>query len=136
MVETTTGNDRSNGISYNELLKSDTVPPPAVYLEDSPLEAGVTSIDGTLFLPGRTRPGSRTVVETGLADGLPRSDIPNVSDTHVYDIAELSYIVVRVAEDQVKAFPGTACIVDGPYATIIEKGESVSLPLPRLVVAS
>ena len=34
MVETVTGKNRSNGISYNELASGDAVPPPAVYLED------------------------------------------------------------------------------------------------------
>ena len=43
MVETKTGHNRSNGISYNDILKGDTVPPPAVYLEDSPLAPGVTT---------------------------------------------------------------------------------------------
>ena len=40
------------------------------------------------------------------------SDIPNVGDTHVYDIASLSYIVVRVSENEVKAFPN-ACLHRG-----------------------
>jgi hypothetical protein len=41
MVETKTGHDRSNGISYNDILRADKVPPPAAYLEDSPYPAGV-----------------------------------------------------------------------------------------------
>ncbi|MBA59099.1 MAG: hypothetical protein CMQ40_07985 [Gammaproteobacteria bacterium] len=44
MVETKTGHDRSNGISYNDILKSDRIPPPAVYLEDSPYPPGVTTV--------------------------------------------------------------------------------------------
>ena len=44
MVETKTGHDRSNGISYNDILRADKVPPPAAYLEDSPYPAGVTKV--------------------------------------------------------------------------------------------
>ena len=44
MVETRTGHNRSNGISYDEILATDRVPPPAVYLENSPLPTGVTRI--------------------------------------------------------------------------------------------
>ena len=44
MVETKTGHDRSNGISYNDILRSDKNPPPSVYLEDSPYPSGVTKV--------------------------------------------------------------------------------------------
>ena len=44
MVETQTGHDRSDGISYDDILRNDTVPPPAVYLENSPLAPGVTRV--------------------------------------------------------------------------------------------
>ena len=44
MIETKTGHDSSNGPSYNDILKTDTLPAPAVYLEDSPYPAGVTKV--------------------------------------------------------------------------------------------
>ena len=44
MVETKTGHNRSNGISYNDILRSDKNPPPSVYLEDSPYPSGVTKV--------------------------------------------------------------------------------------------
>ena len=33
------------------------------------------------------------------------ADIPNVGDTHVYNIAGLSFIIVRASEDEIKAYP-------------------------------
>ena len=45
MVETLTGHNRSNGISYVELLEGDKVAPPAVYLEEAPMEPGVTTVE-------------------------------------------------------------------------------------------
>ena len=49
MVETVTGKNRSNGISYNDLASGDAVPPPEVYLEDSPMEPGVTKVKTNRF---------------------------------------------------------------------------------------
>ena len=113
MVETTTGHDRSNGISYNELLKSDTVAPPSVYLEESPLEAGVTRVPvERYFRHGEHDREVERLWKRVWQMACHESDIPNVGDTHVYDIAGLSYIVVRVAEHQVKAFPN-ACLHRG-----------------------
>lgn len=106
MVETKTGHGRSNGISYNDLLRGDKVPPPAVYLEDSPLEPGVTKVPVENYF-------SKAVHDLEVERLWKRvwqmacheSDIPNVGDTHVYDIANLSFLVVRVSKDEVKAFP-------------------------------
>ncbi|MCC5885210.1 MAG: aromatic ring-hydroxylating dioxygenase subunit alpha [Gammaproteobacteria bacterium] len=113
MVETKTGHNRSNGISYNDLLKGDAVPPPAVYLEDSPMEPGVTRVPVESYY---SREAHDLEVERLWKRvwqmACHESDIPNVGDTHVYDIASLSYIVVRVSEDEVKAFPN-ACLHRG-----------------------
>jgi phenylpropionate dioxygenase-like ring-hydroxylating dioxygenase large terminal subunit len=113
MVETKTGHDRSNGISYNDILKGDRVPPPAVYLEDSPMPPGVTTVAAQRYF-------SRAEHDLEVEKLWKRvwqmacheSDIPNVGDAHVYDIASLSYIVIRVSETEVKAFPN-ACLHRG-----------------------
>jgi nitrite reductase/ring-hydroxylating ferredoxin subunit len=39
-------------------------------------------------------------------------DIPNVGDSHVYDIAHLSYVIVRTGPDEIRAFPN-ACLHRG-----------------------
>lgn len=113
MVETVTGKDRSNGISYNELASGDAVPPPAVYLEDSPMEPGVTKVDVKQFF---TQEAHDLEVERLWKRvwqmACHEDDIPNVGDTNVYDIAGLSFIIVRTGEDEVKAFPN-ACMHRG-----------------------
>ena len=113
MVETRTGHDRSNGISYNDILKADKVPPPAVYLEDSPYHAGVTTVPTYRYY---SREEHDLEVERLWKRvwqmACHESDIPNVGDTHVYDIASLSFIIVRVSEHEVKAFPN-ACLHRG-----------------------
>ena len=113
MVETKTGHDRSNGISYNDILKADKVPPPAVYLEDSPYPAGVTKVPTHRYFSKEAHDLEvEQLWKRVWQMACHESDIPNVGDTHVYDIASLSFIVVRVSEDEVKAFPN-ACLHRG-----------------------
>jgi phenylpropionate dioxygenase-like ring-hydroxylating dioxygenase large terminal subunit len=113
MVETLTGKNRSNGISYVDLISKDKVPPPAVYLEDSPYEPGVTTVPASNYFSKEyhdlevERLWKRVWQMACHAD-----DIPNVGDTHVYDIAGLSFLIVRAGEDDIKAFPN-ACMHRG-----------------------
>jgi len=117
MVETKTGHDRSNGISYNAVISADTVPPPPVYLEDSPLPGGVTKVPTHRYW---SREEHEREVERLWKRvwqmACHEDDIPGVGDTHVYDIAGMSFIIVRNAPgdgpDAVKAFPN-ACLHRG-----------------------
>ena len=113
MVETVTGHDRSDGISYVDLLKTDEVPPPPVYLEESPYPAGVTTVATHRYYSQEEHDREVEMLWKRVWQmACHQSDIPNVGDTHVYDIAELSYLIVRVSEDEVKAFPN-ACLHRG-----------------------
>lgn len=113
MVETKTGHDRSNGISYNDILKADAVPPPDVYLEDSPYPPGRTTVETHRYFSKEEHDREVEMLWKRVWQmACHESDIPNVGDAHVYDIAELSFIIVRVSEDEVKAFPN-ACLHRG-----------------------
>ena len=113
MVETKTGQDRSAGISYNDILRNDAVPPPAVYLEDSPYPAGRTTVPVERYFSKEEHDKEVEMLWKRVWQmACHESDIPNVGDTHVYDIAELSYMIVRVSETEVKAFPN-ACLHRG-----------------------
>ena len=113
MVETKTGHDRSNGISYNDILRADKVPPPAAYLEDSPYPAGVTKVQTHRYFSKEAHDLEvERLWKRVWQMACHESDIQNVGDTHVYDIASLSFIIVRVSEDEVKAFPN-ACLHRG-----------------------
>ena len=109
MVETVTGTDRSAGISYNEVLDTDSHPVPDILRVDSPLPPGPTLVDAAVY-------HSREVFEREKERLWKRvwqmacheDDIPNVGDALVYDIADLSYIIVRSSEDEFHAFPN-AC---------------------------
>ncbi len=113
MVEKKTGHDRSNGISYNDIIASDAVPPRAVYLEESPYPAGLTTVATSRYFSKEEHDREvERLWKRVWQMACHESDIPNVGDTHVYDIAELSYIVIRVDESTVKAFPN-ACLHRG-----------------------
>lgn len=113
MVETVTGTDRSAGISYNEVLDTDSHPVQDILRADSPLPPGPTVVDADVYY-------ARTVFEQEKERLWKRvwqmacheDDIPNVGDAIVYDIADLSYIVVRSGQDEIHAFPN-ACLHRG-----------------------
>jgi nitrite reductase/ring-hydroxylating ferredoxin subunit len=113
MVETLTGTNRSKGISYNELLDMDTHVVPAKLREDCPMPPGPTIVHPSIYY-------SRDFFDLEVERLWKRvwqmacheDDIPNVGDSHVYDIANLSYIVVRTGPDEIKAFPN-ACLHRG-----------------------
>lgn len=113
MVETLTGHNRSNGMAYNDVIRQDKVPPPPVYLEDSPLPAGVTTVAVERYW---SREEHEREVEKLWKRvwqmACHKDDIPNVGDVHVYDIASLSFLIVHAAPGVYKAFPN-ACLHRG-----------------------
>lgn len=113
MVETLTGTNRSNGIPYDALLDMDTHQVPPNFREDSPMKPGPTTVHPSIYY-------SQEVFDREVEQLWKRvwqmachvDDIPNVGDSYVYDIAHLSYIVVRTAQDTIQAYPN-ACLHRG-----------------------
>jgi phenylpropionate dioxygenase-like ring-hydroxylating dioxygenase large terminal subunit len=91
--------DRSAGISYQELIRNDLVPPPAVLQLESPFDAPIQSVPVTRY----TR---REFHELEMEKLWPRvwqmacreEEIPEVGDYSVYEIGRYSIIVVRTAQ--------------------------------------
>jgi nitrite reductase/ring-hydroxylating ferredoxin subunit len=113
MVETYTGMDRSAGIGYDDLLDMDTHHVPSNFREESPLPPGPTVVDPTIYY-------SKEFFDLEVERLWKRvwqmacheDDIPNVGDSLVYDIANISYIIVRTGQDTIEAFPN-ACLHRG-----------------------
>jgi len=109
MVETVTGTNRSKGLSYQELLKTDSKSVPACLKKQAPTHDTIDSIDVERYF---SREFHDLEVEKlwGRVWQLAchEDDIPNVGDVINYDIASLSYIVVRTGEDEFAAYPN-AC---------------------------
>ena len=105
---------RSPGRTYQQLLDDDSREVPAVLRLEHPID----------FPPGGDIPVERYTSRAFHDLEVERlwkrvwqmacreEDIPEVGDTVVYDIAHLSYLVVRVAPDTIKAYPN-ACLHRG-----------------------
>jgi nitrite reductase/ring-hydroxylating ferredoxin subunit len=109
MVETLTGTNRSKGLSYQELLKTDSKSVPASLkkqssADDAPLSIGVERYYTREFHDLEVEKLWGRVWQLACHE----DDIPNVGDVLNYDIASLSYIVVRTGENEFSAFPN-AC---------------------------
>lgn len=108
MVEVLTGTDRSAGISYDELLENDTRSVPTALKEDGPLSTGPVKVDVERYY---SREFHDLEVERLWKKvwqlACHEDDIPDVGDAHVYDIANLSFIVMRTAKDEISAFPNS-----------------------------
>ena len=113
MTETVTGKDRSNGVSWAELLDDDSHPVSPVLRRESPMPPGNTVIPAAAYTSRQwhdmevDRLWSRVWQMACLEE-----EIPEVGDYHVYEIAHLSFLIVRTAPDEIKAF-NNACLHRG-----------------------
>ncbi len=113
MTETLTGTDRSAGISFTELLDLDSHPVSDLLREESPLPPGNTRVPAHVY---HSRAWHDLEVEKLWSRvwqlACLEEEIPNVGDTHVYEIAHLSFLIVRSAPDEIKAYRN-ACLHRG-----------------------
>lgn len=104
---------RSPGITYQELLDSDTHEVPEVLRRQSPVHLGVDDvpIDRYISREWHEREIERLWKRTWQF-ACREEQIPTPGDHVVYEIATLSFIVVRQASGAIKAFPN-ACLHRG-----------------------
>ncbi len=113
MTETLTGTGRSAGISYDELFDNDTHPVSEVLRRVGEHTPGNTRVPARVYYAQDVhdleveRLWSRVWQLACLAE-----EIPEVGDYHVYDIAHLSFLIVRTAPDEIKAYRN-ACLHRG-----------------------
>lgn len=114
MTETITGTDRSAGISFTELLEGDSGPVSDVLREESRvgLREGNTRVPAWYYTSPEfhalevEKLWSRVWQMACLED-----EIPEIGDYHVYEIADMSFLIVRT-EDGIKAYRN-ACLHRG-----------------------
>ncbi len=104
---------RTMDSSYHKLLDEDTRPVPESYRRDSPIEPGPTrvSIDrytSQEFFDLEVEKVWKRVWQVACHE----DDLPGVGDYVPYDIAGMSYLIVRTAEDEIKAYYN-ACLHRG-----------------------
>ena len=103
----------SPGLTYQQLLDADTHPVPDVLRLESPRYLGSHDIPTERYT---TREWHRLEVERLWKRvwqfACREDDIPEVGDHVVYEIVRDSYIVIRTAPDEIKAYPN-ACLHRG-----------------------
>ncbi len=114
MTETITGTDRSAGISLTELLAADSHPVSDLLRDES--RVGLR--EGNTRIPARfyTSPEFHALEVEKLWSRVWQlacleEEIPDVGDYHVYEVADLSFLIIRTA-DGIKAFRN-ACLHRG-----------------------
>ena len=104
MVETITGTNRSGGITYQELLDQDSRKVPEIFRVQNPLPPGPTIVPAEQYF---SREFHNLEIEKVWKRcwqmACHEDDIPEIGDYHVYNIATLSFLVVRTGEDEFDA---------------------------------
>lgn len=113
MVEVATGTDRSGGITYQELLDADSRKVPDMFRVQSPLPAGPTVVPAERYYSQEFHDLEvEKLWKRVWQMACHKEDIPDVGDYYVYEIAHLSFLVVRTGEDEFRAYHN-ACLHRG-----------------------
>lgn len=113
MVETATGTDRSAGTTYQEILATDSRKVPDILKVESPMPKGPTIVPAERYYSKAFHDLEvEKVWKRVWQMACHEFDIPEVGDYHVYEIAHLSFLVVRTGEDEFKAYHN-ACLHRG-----------------------
>lgn len=101
------------GSFYQRVLDSDRYPVPAVLRESSPLEDGPVEVRVQRYLAREFHDLEvEKVWKRAWQMACREDEIPAVGDTLVYDVADLSFVVVRVSPTVIRAYPN-ACLHRG-----------------------
>ncbi len=113
MVEVLTGTNRSAGISVQELLAYDTHPVPGYLSRESPLPPGPTLVPAECYTSREFHDREVSQLWKHVWQmACHEDDLPAVGDYVPYEIADLSFLVVRSGPDEFKAFRN-ACLHRG-----------------------
>lgn len=105
MVETVTGSNRSAGMHYHQLLDEDTHPVRDILRAESPMEPGPTRVPAEVYY-------SKDIHDQEVEKlwsktwqlACHEDELREVGDYTVYDIARLSFLIVKSAQDEYQAF--------------------------------
>ncbi len=107
------GQGRSAGISYQQLLDTDTHPVPACLREESAPFLGDQDVPVSYYTERRYHELEKEKLWSRVWQFACREEhIPEPGDTYVYDIADRSYLVVRGDDGRIRCYPN-ACLHRG-----------------------
>ena len=124
---------RSPGITYQELLDTDTHPVPDVLRLESPRYLGSDDIPIERYTSREWHEREVERLWKRVWQFACREEhIPDVGSYIVYDIANLSFIVIRTAPDEIKAYPN-ACLHRGRQLKDYDgRCSEIRCPYPRV----
>lgn len=104
---------RSKGISFQELLDTDTHPIPGCLREESAPFLGDQDVSVAYYTERSYHDLEKEKLWSRVWQYACREEyIPEPGDTYVYDIADRSYVIVRGEDRQIRSFPN-ACLHRG-----------------------
>jgi len=112
MTETVTGRNRSAGIAYSQLLDDDTHPVTDALRAESPMDPGNLYVDASRYYSKAFHDLEVEKLWSRVWQlACHEDEIPNVGDYHRYDIAHLSFLIVRTGPgpEEIKAYRN-ACL--------------------------
>jgi phenylpropionate dioxygenase-like ring-hydroxylating dioxygenase large terminal subunit len=113
MAESIAQVDRSVGVTYQSLLDEDSHPVPELYRVESPMPVGPTVVPAEQYYTKEFHDLEvEKVWKRVWQMACHEDDIPDVGDYLVYDIAHLSFLIVRTGEDEFRSFHN-ACLHRG-----------------------
>jgi phenylpropionate dioxygenase-like ring-hydroxylating dioxygenase large terminal subunit len=102
---TTVGTARSPGLDYNDILATDTHAVAEHFFQESPGDFGTSEIPVARYTSRDYHELEKKHLWSKVWQMACREDhIAEVGDTYVYEICDMSILVVRSAPDQIKAF--------------------------------
>jgi phenylpropionate dioxygenase-like ring-hydroxylating dioxygenase large terminal subunit len=105
MIETLTGTDRSAGPTYQSLLDEDSHPVPDAMRLQNPMPPGPTKVPAEQYFSREFHDLEvEKIWKRCWQMACHEDDIPEVGDYLVYDIARLSFLIVRTAVDEFSAY--------------------------------
>ena len=105
--------ERSPGVTYQQLLDDDTHPVPDVLRMESTKSFGPDEFPITRYTTREWHEAEKEKLWSRVWQYACRADeIPEVGDYYVYEIVGRSYIVMRSSQEEIKAYPN-ACLHRG-----------------------
>lgn len=105
--------DRSPGVSYHDLLASDSRQVPAFLREEGESDFGLDDIPASFYFSREIHELEKELIWRKTWQFACREElIPDVGDTEIYDIAGISILLVRVTPDEIRGYYN-ACLHRG-----------------------
>ena len=121
--------DRYPGISYTDMLAADTRRVPDYLIQESNQELGDAPLSPDRYISAEFKAREDELMWPNVWQFAAREeDMPDAGDTVVYEIGDKSFLLIRQADDSIRAFYNV-CLHRGRKLKL-ESGKSINLRCP------